>query len=620
VSPKTGAKIAFLDESARIDRIGDIGCSAFYASETVAEVKPVGLSWELETPASRETTWELFSDTDRFNRAANLGYSYEDLPQSDGTLIRRGSITRLGITVTWDEKPFQFARLDWFRSIRDFHAGPGAKLVTTARFRDLPKGGTRIRYTVQVTPRNLFYRPIVALELKTGTKRALDKTLAELMELLSNRDNNYDPTPPPLTANAADRVASFCKELDPPEIGPRLQTLLASGALRDQARIRPLGLAREWGFPQEEVVRACLLAARAGILTVQWEVLCPSCRGPKEVLPSLSFGGTRIHCYACNIRFDGTLADALEVTFRPDPQIRDFQVDVACAGSPSHQRHVVAQRAVPPEGRENIEVTLEPGPYRLAVLAVDRSGSGPDRDRELNPVLVDIDEGAPNDNATIHADTFGLMPARIRLRPGPIRISIASESLAALALKLELRWQAGDILTAGALLEYPDALDLIPGENIDPSFSATVVQQGVVVIESTRDHNETLDKAESSLAGRPTGSTQRGERRLVATFADAAQLIDAAVALASIDNTQVAIGWGSVVLAKSGEETAIWGAAVRHTLAVLPAAALHTVVVLYEAAANSPELAAAFQAREVAVVRLEGRLPGGRPIHYFKGN
>ncbi len=580
----------------------------------MASQKPVRVPWELQTPASRAVTWDLFSDTDRLNRAAELGYRYVDTPQPDGTLKRVGSITRLGITVTWDELPFHYAKPDWFRSVRVFHSGPAERLVTTARFRDLAGGGTGIRYSVEVTPRSALFRPLVAIELNTGTKKILDRTFGQVLALLEGSDATYDPTPPPLEPQAQNRLAEFCNAIEPQELGQHLFALIAHAPLQDQQRIRPLGLAREWGLPSPAVVDAFLTAAREGVLTVRWDVMCPSCRGPQETLPKLSFRGERIHCYACNIAFDATFADALEVSFRPSPQVRTFQLPVACAGSPGRQRHVVAQSAVAPEGAETLALDLPPGPYRLATLAVSREDGQANERKELNPVLVDVREDATDSKALVNADSFGLMPSRVMLRAGPVELTVGSESRAALALKLELRWQPSDVLTAGGLLEHPGALELIPSDTLDPAFSAEVRQLGVVVVESAREHQETLDKAQIAVAGRPKETVQRGERKLLAIFSDPAELVEAALQIARVADAQVAMGWGSVVVATDGEQTAAWGSAVRHAQAVLPAASPHTIV-LYEAAAQATPLREALEARSLLVVRAPTPLPGGRPIY-----
>jgi len=585
----------------------------------VGEQKPVRVHWELETTAGRQATWDLFSDTDRFNRAAGLGYRYVDTPQPDGTLRRVGTITRLGITVSWDELPFHYAKPDWFRSVREFHAGPGLKLVTTVRFRDLAGGGTGIRYTVEVTPRSVLYRPVVALELNTGTRKTLDRTFEAVLKLLEGSPATYDPTPAPLPVQAGAEVARVCGALDPPELGQHLHELLARGALREQERIRPLGLAREWGLPPNVVIEGCLHAAREGVLMVRWDVMCPSCRGPQESLPALTFRGKRIHCYACNIGFDGSFADALEVSFRPAPQIRTIDLPVACAGSPGRQRHVVAQSVVPPEGRTLLELDLEPGPYRLATLAVSRVDGRSEERKELNPVLIDVEAEGPESQALIHADGFGLMPARLLLRSGPVSLSVASESLAALGLKLELRWQPGDILTAGALLEHPGALDLIPSDTLDPAFSAEVQRLGVIAVASARDHQRTLDAAHIAVAGRPKQSVQRGDRKLVATFSDAGELVDVARQIARSEHAQVAVGWGSVVVVRDGDKTATWGTAVRHAQAVLPAATPRTIV-MNQSAASAEPLRKALEQRELLLVKVPGRLPGGRPVYLFKGS
>ena len=386
--------------------------------------------------------------------------------------------------------------------------------------------------------------------------------------------------------------------------------------LRDQDRIRPLALARNWCLSGESVTHACLVAARAGVLTVRWEVLCPSCRGPQESLPKLSFRGMRIHCYSCNLKFDGTLADALEVTFRPAPDIRTINLQVACAGSPGRQPHVLAQGVLPPDGQLEWMMTLEPGQYRLATIPMDNAGAGSDGRLNANPVLVDVAEDASERRGTIQLASTGMQPQRLHLRPGPIRLVVDSEVPAAMALKLETRWQGEDVLTAGNLLENPKARGLIPGDTLDPAFTAEVLQKGVLVAESFHDHQGTLDALESALQASGSNHLHRGERKLVASFSEPSALLQAALAIVRNADAQIALGWGSVVEAQEDGQTAIWGTAVQHAQSVLPAARPGTMVVS-EGPAQQAELGRAALELGLSIKQQEGRLPGGRPVYVF---
>src|SRR5260370_37828572 len=45
------------------------------------------------------------------------------------------------------------------------------------------------------------------------------------------------------------------------------------------SRIRPYELARQWSKPGRTALEVCLCATRAGILDLQWNLICPMCRG-----------------------------------------------------------------------------------------------------------------------------------------------------------------------------------------------------------------------------------------------------------------------------------------------------------------------------------------------------
>ena len=49
------------------------------------------------------------------------------------------------------------------------------------------------------------------------------------------------------------------------------------------SRIRPYELARQWNKPRRTVLEACLCATRAGILDLQWNLICPMCRGGRRL-------------------------------------------------------------------------------------------------------------------------------------------------------------------------------------------------------------------------------------------------------------------------------------------------------------------------------------------------
>src|SRR4030095_9758808 len=97
------------------------------------------------------------------------------------------------------------------------------------------------------------------------------------------------------------------------------------------ARIRPYHLAQLWQRQRREVLELCFHATRSGILDLQWNLICPMCRGGGAA-DSLKELSSNVHCDGCNIDFHVNLPQSVELTFRPNPSIRAADVESFCMG------------------------------------------------------------------------------------------------------------------------------------------------------------------------------------------------------------------------------------------------------------------------------------------------
>ena len=58
----------------------------------------------------------MLADTNRFNEAMNLlPYALEELPQANGTVLRRGRGKAAGFSLEWEEKPYEWILERHFR-------------------------------------------------------------------------------------------------------------------------------------------------------------------------------------------------------------------------------------------------------------------------------------------------------------------------------------------------------------------------------------------------------------------------------------------------------------------------------------------------------------------------
>ena len=110
---------------------------------------------------------------------------------------------------------------------------------------------------------------------------------------------------------------------------------------------------------------ACLRAVRAGLLQLQWDIICPLCRIPSGRRDTLRDVKDHEHCPACVADFQPDFAAALELVFQVHPEIRAVEAGTFCVGGPVHSPHVAAQARVAPGEVMELPLALPAGSYRV---------------------------------------------------------------------------------------------------------------------------------------------------------------------------------------------------------------------------------------------------------------
>ena len=100
------------------------------------------------------------------------------------------------------------------------------------------------------------------------------------------------------------------------------------------ARIKPYVLADDWSLPRRTFSKRVCARRGLGLLDLQWDLLCPLCRGPQESGSSLKDIDSQVHCETCRIDFTVNFDRFVELTFRPNHSIRTLEVRNYCIGSP----------------------------------------------------------------------------------------------------------------------------------------------------------------------------------------------------------------------------------------------------------------------------------------------
>jgi len=149
-----------------------------------------------------------------------------------------------------------------------------------------------------------------------------------------------------------------------------LVALIKTGDDFTASRLRPYQFADLWGVSRKEVLELFLEATRIGLLDFQWEVLCPMCRGAEDrVSKDLAEVHTEAHCFTCNIDFRANFENAVELTFAPNPAIRDVPRLDFCVAGPEVTPHIIVQQTLSPTDQQLVMPVLEPGRYRLRTMS-----------------------------------------------------------------------------------------------------------------------------------------------------------------------------------------------------------------------------------------------------------
>ncbi|HEY5884338.1 MAG TPA: DUF5939 domain-containing protein, partial [Pyrinomonadaceae bacterium] len=328
--------------------------------------------WDFALKASPEELWPFISDTNRFNRDTGVpAIQPAGAAQRLRNARRRLQFSFYGMSVEWEEQPFEWLRPSRFGVVRKYIKGPMVELRALAELKPRDDGGTDLSYSVDITPRSIFAGLIVWLQINLISKKRFEGAFRKYDEVARTK-TEVPAAEVHIGEAAASRLHLVRSKLiddgSEPQVVDRLIEFLQTADDFSLSRIRPYELADNWGASRRALLEACLRATRQGILDLQWEVLCPLCRGAKETDSTLHEMTSQIHCETCRIDFTVNFDRFVELTFRPNAMIRRVEALDFCMGSPQWTPHIVAQQLMAAHNTRVLDLPLEPGRYRLRAL------------------------------------------------------------------------------------------------------------------------------------------------------------------------------------------------------------------------------------------------------------
>jgi class 3 adenylate cyclase len=485
---------------------------------------PEVFRWEFEIPVPPHLLWNYVADTERINRLAGLfpvRYTYTPL-ESGGSQIQAEAHSA-GITLRWIERPCEWVEPELFRFTRDYLSGPFLQMVSQVELRGgAAPGSTHLTHTITVTPRHIFGRLIARFAVGVQTRDGFRKVYALAPEWAAGRELPVTGTEPAPAREHARRelervLRPLAGRLDAVALGERLSHHLLDRPDSEIASLAPYALADEWKVDRRLLLRLFLHAARAGLLDLEYDLICPSCRRAKVRATRLSEVTKTGHCPTCNISFGVDFERSIEVRFNPHPLGLGHEAAEYCHAGPANTPHRIASWSLPPGGERPAQVQ----PTRLG----KHQFVSPQAPGGVFFEVVD-DPDAPSE-ARIELDDAGIHGVPERLRP-PLALQLVNRAALPAELMLARTQWADNIVTAAELAAIQEFRDLFGADLLAPGAEFAIESQVFLftdVVGSTAMYEKIGDGPAFSLIRRHFDVLaeiyQRHDGALVKTIGDA---------------------------------------------------------------------------------------------------
>ena len=430
-----------------------------------------------DLPGTPATLWPFISDTSRMNRA--LGTAEMTFVEKEGR--RLGSSNAGGVKHEWLEVPWNWVAEQWLTSTRLYDRG-FMKVSYVIHRLEPTETGTRVYLYFCVVPRGALYSLALRIGFPT-LERAYRRDLPALAAQLDRlRPDILQLPPPPLLDEAEGRLRVLRDQLIaeklPEPCVDALVDFIRTGDDADLHRIQIRERARIWKLPELDLLRTALHATRAGLLDLSWDTICPHCRGLRDENPKLSSLKADSHCDVCVVDFTTDTAEAVEVTFRVHPSIREVPERLYCSAEPATKDHIRVQTTLAPGGKATLHPRLDPGRY--TVRANHSSGW-----------YLDIEDGGA-DSITWQAHPEGTV-VKAALTP---TVHVANTGTEPMTLTIERATWSDHALRPGMLLSFQEFRDLFSEEYIGADVKLAVGEQTLLftdVVGSTAFYAERGD-------------------------------------------------------------------------------------------------------------------------------
>ncbi len=425
--------------------------------------KPVTLTRQVRINLPAEQMWQILSQTSKINHAIGLpALSFSERTNPDGQREIVGKTHKFGFSVHWVEQPYEWVNQQYSQVERVFEHTPFVRsLVTGARMQaDLPDS-TLVESFATIYPRDIVGK-IIGRILVSKLMNDHKRYLQGLADKVAANQTDYFPPARQVKSDGPTLVEMTNRLRNLPVNQPildRLLNLIRTGRDEDVATMQPFVLADAWGVNRLETLRLFLYATQAGLLDMNWDVLCPNCRVSQETTTTLRDLNKTAHCDVCHITYDTNFDEYVELRFAVNPSVRQASNMMYCAmGSPALNQHIVAQQRLAAGETRSLSVAVEVGGYNVRMLGNEQRCS------------LRSDPAATATETSITLTANGVQETTAECAPGTVTLHCANTSASEQLLIVERDAWGSARVSAALVTTLPEFRTLFSSEVLAPGL------------------------------------------------------------------------------------------------------------------------------------------------------
>ncbi|MCX7809624.1 MAG: adenylate/guanylate cyclase domain-containing protein [Leptospiraceae bacterium] len=320
--------------------------------------------WNFHLEVKPEDIWDYLADTSTTNK--ELGLPPMEFKEENGILI--GKSKNAGILLEWREVPWQWEYPRFIKNERVYTKG-FARYVRAMFLLESENNHTNLSIYFGWIPRNIFGKMI----LKIGMPKIQKKYQNYLQYLVEQIKYNKFILRKSLIHKKQkeeifNKIENIYKRIN--DKGLNLYYKAIWNYLLNQDnnflyRIKIKKIIKDLNLNFYEVLSFFLKSTKQGLFLLSYDIICPHCKGVRKELNHLGEIPEKESCEVCEIDFESTGFNNIEITFKVHPSIFKVKQEFYCAAEPAKKPHIILQKKIEPKTTYKFFLHFTNDIYRL---------------------------------------------------------------------------------------------------------------------------------------------------------------------------------------------------------------------------------------------------------------